>query len=286
MRKVLKVVALSLGGLLLVGAIGLGLFIYKIRYGFNTYETEPPTLPTDLQDAVLVFSKTNGFRHGEAIAASLPTFEKMAADQGWPLFVSDNGAVFNPEQLARFRVVVWNNTSGKVLNEAQRDAFRRYLEGGGGYVGIHASGDNSHHWDWYEQEVIGAHFSHHPLHPQLQTATMYLEADAADTQLAPALPARWKREEEWYIFYDNPRARGSQVLFTVDESTIKPSGNVPLLATDKDWGMGDDHPIVWSHAVGAGRAFYSALGHQGAAFQEPEHLQLLENAIRWAGRLD
>lgn len=285
MSRVIKIVIFSLVGGLLLVVTGGGALVYKARYGFNFYETTPPALPADLgEDAVLIFSKTNGYRHGDAIEASLPAFEKMAADNGWSLFVTDNGAVFNPEQLRRFRVVVWNNTSGKVLREEQRRAFRDYLEVGGGFVGIHAAGDNSHQWDWYEQWVIRAHFSHHPLSPQIQAATLYLEADAAQHVLAKDLPARWPREEEWYMFFDNPRKQASQVLYTLDETDIDPSGNLAFLVTDKDWGMGDDHPVVWYHEVGEGRAFYSALGHQAAAFREAAHLTMLENGIRWAGQ--
>jgi type 1 glutamine amidotransferase len=48
------------------------------------------------------------------------------------------------------------------------------------------------------------------------------------------------------------------------------------------WRMGADHPIVWKHCVGRGRAFYSALGHTPSAYQEPLHLRMLEGAIAWA----
>ena len=48
------------------------LFIYKVKNGFPvTYETEKPaiSIPSD-KPAVLLFSKTTGFRHGESIDAS------------------------------------------------------------------------------------------------------------------------------------------------------------------------------------------------------------------------
>ena len=287
MRKILRIVGFSLLGLLLLIVIGGGAFVYKARYGFNFYDTNPPELPANLGDnAVLVFSKTNGYRHADAIEASQSAFKQMAAENGWSLFATENGAVFNPEQLARFRVVVYNNTSGKALNDAQREAFRDYLATGGGFVGIHAAGDNSHQWEWYEGQVIRAEFSHHPLSPQIQSATVYLEPDAAEHPLTEGLPARWSREEEWYMFFDSPRNSGSEILYTLDETDIDPSGNLGFVVTDKNWGMDDDHPIAWYHLVGKGRVFYSALGHQASAFQEPEHLRMLENAIRWAGQLN
>lgn len=271
--------------MVLLLVIAMGLFIYKAAYGFNFYESTPPELPSDLSgNTVLVFSKTNGFRHGEAIEAAIPAFEKMAKENGWALFATDNGAVFNPEQLQKFDVVIWNNTSGKTLDEKQREHFKKYVENGGGFVGIHAAGDNSHQWEWYEQKVLGALFSHHTLNPQFQSATMNLEEGNA--VLTNGLTPSWEREEEWYMFYENPRDKGFQVLYTVDESNMNPSGNIPILASDKDFGMGEDHPIVWYHPLDKGRVVYSALGHAGIAFKEPNHLQLLENAIRWTGRFD
>ncbi len=282
MKRKIKIVLFSLLGVVLLCLIAFGLFVYKAKYGFNFYETDPPELPEDLAGkTVLLFSKTNGFRHGEAIEASLPVFEQMAETNGWSLFITDNGAVFNKEQLERFDVVIWNNTSGKVLNEDQREDFKNYMENGGGFIGIHASGDDSHQWEWYENNLIGAKFSHHTLHPQFQLANMHLEQ--GDLVLTMGLPALWEHEEEWYTFFNNPRENGFQVLYTLDESGIDPSGSLPLLAPDKDFGMGADHPIVWYKEVGKGRAFYSALGHKASAFDIPENLKMLRNAIHWAG---
>lgn len=285
MRKTIKIVLWSLLGISLLLFIAGGLFIYKARYGFNSYETETPELPENLSGkTVLLFSKTNGFRHEEAIEASIPAFKKLAKDNGWSLVITDNGAVFNKEQLQKFDVVVWNNTSGKVLNEEQREIFKNYLENGGGFVGIHASGDNSHQWDWYENEVLGAHFSHHPINPQFQEAMLYLEP--GNSTVTKKLSSTWSLSEEWYMFFDNPRDKGYNVLYTVDEKTINPSGNIPVLESDKDWGMGADHPIVWCHPLKKGRVFYSALGHSGSTFNEPNYLQLLENAVIWAGEFN
>lgn len=287
MKKALKITLYTLLVVILLAFTAGGLFIYKISYGFNFYETEAPKLPANLGDrSVLLFSKTNAFRHGEAIKASIPVFQQMAEENGWSIFVTNNGAVFNPEQLQRFDVVIWNNTSGKVLNLEQREYFKNYLENGGGFVGIHAAGDNSHQWDWYEDEVIGARFSHHPLNPQFQEGNLTLETGGADSALSQDLPQSWTREDEWYMFYNNPRNEGFKILYTLDETGINPSGNIPLLASDKDWGMGEDHPVAWHNSVGKGRTFYSAMGHQGSAYTEPDHLKMLKNAIRWAGRFE
>ncbi len=48
--------------------------------------------------------------------------------------------------------------------------------------------------------------------------------------------------------------------------------------------MGRDHPIAWSQPVGRGRAFFTALGHAGAAYATRAMRRHLGGAIVWAAR--
>ena len=106
-----------------------------------TYDKEPPVLPADLKSgAVLIYSKTNGFRDEAGIQGSVAALAAMAHERGYPYFVTENGAVMNKEQLSKFKLVIWNNNSGDTLTPEQRDAFKTWLENGGSYVGIHGAG--------------------------------------------------------------------------------------------------------------------------------------------------
>ena len=114
---------------------------------------------------------------------------------------------------------------------------------------------------------------------------MHLECNTTSSFNCQGLPPTWNRSDEWYVFSNNPRTKGFSVLYTVDETMFNPSGNIPILVNDKDFGMGDDHPIVWYKCLpNGGRTFYSALGHDGAFFEEPLHLEMLKRAILWAGK--
>lgn len=274
---------------LLAAAYPAGRQLYAVAVGFHSHDTVPPVLPALPGDAaILVFSKTNGFRHEEAIPAAGAALREIAARRGWSLFATENGAVFNAGQLARFRVVVWNNASGDVLNEAQRAAFRTWLEQGGGFVGIHgAGGDLRYEWDWYVDTLIGAQFVGHTLGPQFQRATVQV-ADASHPATR-GLDWSWDQTDELYSFAANPRAKGVRVLATLDEANYQPTMRFPpplsWFIADQDLRMGD-HPIVWSHCVGNGRALYSALGHPADAYAEPNHRKLLEGALAWAAGLD
>ena len=120
-------------GLLALSPIALqGCDLLRVFFPSSEHESVPPELPTDLASpALLLFSKTNGFRHEEAIDAGLPALEEIARARGWGLFATENGAVHNSEQLARFDVIVWFQVSGDVLDDQQRSALQSWIESGG-----------------------------------------------------------------------------------------------------------------------------------------------------------
>ena len=269
----------------LVLALGLsGCNAYRAFFPKKVYETTPPTLPEDLASpAVLVFSKTNGFRHEEAIPAGHALLEAIAQEKGWSIFATENGAVFEPALLERFDAVVWHNTSGDTLNEDQKAAFKSWLLAGGGFVGIHgAGGDTAYDWTWYVEELIGAQFIGHIMGPQFQDATAVVSD--VDHPATRDLPRTFTHREEWYSFDASPRAKGFDVLVSVDESTYSPEAHI--LWMDTDLRMGADHPVVWSRCLEKGRTLFSALGHEAAAYEKPEMRSLLSGAISWAAGLE
>jgi type 1 glutamine amidotransferase len=85
--------------------------------------------------------------------------------------------------------------------------------------------------------------------------------------------------EEWYSFAASPRKTGAHILATLDEASYKPDG-----MGNQDLRMGD-HPIAWTHCLGNGRSFYSAIGHRPESYSEPHSIALLEQGIVWAAGL-
>ena len=245
--------------------------------GVKVYETVPPTLPGVIKrPAVLVFSKTNGFRHEEAIPAANALFAQLAAENGWGHFQTENAATFNRTMLARFDAVVFNNVSGDVFTPAQRQALKSFIENGGGFVGVHGSGgDFSYDWRWYVDHLIGAQFKGHPMDPQFQQATVRIEDNAHPA--TRELPHAWQRTDEWYSFEKSVRRPGYHILATLDEPTYSPKG-----MWGQELAMGKDHPIAWWHCTGKGRVFYSAMGHQAGAYSEPAYRKMLLGALNWA----
>jgi type 1 glutamine amidotransferase len=241
------------------------------------YDAVPPrlTMPPG-RPRVLLFEKINGFKDTPSVNGAHAAFQAMAQRKGWAMVTSENGAMFTPAILARFDVVIWNNISGDVLTLSQRRAFRRWMERGGGFVGVHGTaGDPVYFWDWYVETLIGARFAGHPMNPQFQDATLRL--DDASHPVARGLPSEWRMNDEWYSFRTNPRASGARVIATIDESTYKPDG-----FPGQNLRMGADHPIAWSKCVDRGRSFYSAIGHRPERYADAIYVQMLEQAVSWA----
>lgn len=219
------------------------------------------------QDRVLVFSKTVGFRHG-SIAEGLALLRAQGANQGFGVDASEDASQFNPSNLARYRAVVWLSTTGDVLNSAQETAFEQWLTAGGGSVGIHAAADCEYQWAWYGAQVLGngAWFF---AHPAIQTATVVRE-NATDASTSH-LPPTFSFTDEWYNFRANPRPQ-ADVLLRLDETSYSPGNGA----------MGADHPISWKRAVGAGRSWYTGLGHRSETYADARFQRHLLGGLLWA----
>jgi type 1 glutamine amidotransferase len=213
---------------------------------------------------ILVFTKTAGFRH-ESIPAAIAAVAQLGARNGFGVDQTEDAGAFTDSNLARYRAVMFLLTTGDVLNDAQKAAFQRYIEHGGGFVGVHSAADTEHDWPWYGG-LVGAYFVSHPA---IQTAQIDI-ADPREPSTA-GLPAVWTRTDEWYNFASDPRST-VHVLMTLDERTYDPG----------DGAMGADHPISWQHAYDGGRAWYTALGHTDESYSEPLFLSFLLAGIRYA----
>ncbi len=283
MKKIVKiilwsvlVIILSLGGL-------MAGFMYKVKNGFPVfYETDAPKIdfPAN-QSAVLLFSKTSGFRHGGSIEASKPIIEALAKKNNLFIYETEEGGVFNAEQLAKFSTVIFDNSTGEVINDEQKRALEKYVENGGSLIGIHGAGDNSHHWDWYVQNLLGSEFSHHAITEgfKLQNTEVTLD-NQSDSLITKGIPAKWNHADEWYVFYENPRKKGFTIVTTINGDAVITDGNM-FFTKDKNFGMGKDHPVAWCREIGKGKTFYTSMGHDETAWKDEHFVKLIENGIKW-----
>lgn len=215
-------------------------------------------------DKVLVFSKTEGFRHA-SIPDGIAMIKRLGQEYGYEVDATEDASWFTEATLQAYKVVVFMSTTGDVLDDMQQLEFQRFIQAGGSYVGIHAAADTEYEWPWYGK-MVGGYFESHPGNPNVRSATLHkTEHQHPSTD---HLGDSWDRTDEWYSY----KKFNMEVtpLLMLDESTYEGGTN------------GDYHPIALYHEYDGGRAFYTGGGHTKESFTEPDFVKHVAEGIRWA----
>jgi type 1 glutamine amidotransferase len=210
-------------------------------------------------DRVLIFTRTAKFHH-DSIPVAVATLHQLSAEAGMVADQSDDPRSFRADNLARYRAVVFANTTGDVLDATQQAAMEQFIRNGGGFMGVHAAADTEYDWPWYG-ELVGTWFHKHP--EGLQETRVQPEHNGRTS--GPAWPIR----DEIYNYRRNPRDR-VQVIATVDEARYNGGS------------MGTDHPIAWCRPFDGGRSWYTGLGHDAAVYADPNVRAQLRRGLRYA----
>lgn len=213
---------------------------------------------------MLVFSKTEGFRH-QSIEVGINALQKLGEENNYIVEATEDATRFTEPVLKQYDAVIFLSTTGDVLDYRQQAEFERYIQAGGGFVGIHAAADTEYEWPWYGK-LVGAYFESHPGNPNVREAT--LQVTDHEHLSTNELPDEWQRTDEWYNYKDIYSE--IKVLINLDESSYEGGTN------------GENHPIAWYHPYDGGRAFYTGGGHTSESFSEPLFLQHLLGGIQYA----
>ncbi|NNE35148.1 MAG: cytochrome C, partial [Rhodothermales bacterium] len=216
--------------------------------------------------SVLVFSKTEGYRHA-SIEPGIEALKSLGEKEGFNTTATEDASLFTDEYLSQFSTIVFLCTTGDVLDPTQQEALQRYVQAGGGFVGIHSASDTEYDWPWYGQ-LVGGYFTSHPGNPNVREGKL-LVVDETHPSTAH-LPKEWIRSDEWYEFRD--MYSGIEVLLDIDETSYKrPEENAAA----------EPRPIAWHHAFDGGRMFYTALGHTSESWTEPAFLDHIWGGMQY-----
>ena len=209
--------------------------------------------------SIMVFSKTEGFRH-DCIEVGIESIQKLGKENSFKVDMTEDSKVLI-SGLNNYDVIIFLNTTGNILTEAQQKKFEKYIQKGGGFVGIHSATDTEYDWPWYGK-LVGAYFLNHP--KQQQATINITNQDHLSTFF---LGKKWSKFDEWYNFKDiNPDVN---ILMKLDENSYKGGKN------------GDNHPIAWFHEYDGGRVFYTGLGHTKESYQNPKFLKHVLGGINY-----
>lgn len=219
---------------------------------------------------VLVFTRNgSGYVHDNIPAAS-ECLRNICAANNLLADVTSDAAVFTSARLATYRIVIFANTNNQALaTDDQRLAFRRYMEGGGKFMGIHSALGTERKWTWFKDMLGGTFDGHPPCQPG-----RILITDSKHPSVA-GLPAPWLKRDECYLLKEVRQSR--KVLMVHDLTAIKEPGN----AGDKLSGLGQTYPAVWTDRFDGGLTWITALGHESTDYQDPIFIKHLENGLKF-----
>ena len=212
---------------------------------------------------ILVFSKTAGYKH-KSIPTGIMAIQNLGLEHGFIVDTTKNADLFTEENLKQYSAIIFLSTTGNVLDYKQEAAFERFIQAGGGYVGIHAATDTEYDWGWYTK-LVGAQFSNHP---KGTPEADFIIKDKNFIATKHFIDSVWHRKDELYNYKNiNPDIN---VIMTLDESSYKGGEN------------GDFHPISWYHDFDGGRAFYTGGGHTNQSFAETDFMTHILGGIQYA----
>jgi hypothetical protein len=238
------------------------------------------------------YTGVNDLAHISFVREANRWFPEAGRTHGFSYEATTDWSRLNAEVLAQYQVVLFLDT--RPDDPAQRDAFRKYMEGGGAWMGFHFAGfaltpsKYPQNWDWYHNDFIGAgsYVSNtwRPVPAVLRVEAPghpVLKGLSGTIRSAPSEWYRWERD-----LRTNPDI---QILLSIDPSSF-PLGTGPK--PNEIWHSGD-YPVAWTNK--RFRMVYMNMGHNDMAYEDKTNRELsstfasqdqnmlITNALLWLG---
>jgi type 1 glutamine amidotransferase len=230
--------------------------------------------------SVLVYTKNGaGYVHAN-IPAAVSCMHQLGRQYGFRVDTSGNPAVMTEENLKKYRLLIFTSTNNDVFDtELQRLAFRRYIEAGGGFVGIHSVLGTERNWKWFKM-MLGGSFAWHPKFQQLTVKVI----DPKHPSIQ-GIPKEWIKQDECYFareLYPGPRT-----LMAFDLTSLNTIDTTQAALIKKHaGGYAELYPAVWTYDYDGGYTWCTVLGHDIKDYSEPVFIQHIMQGIRYvAGRV-
>ena len=224
---------------------------------------------------ILVYTRNHvtngeGFVH-ENIPNSIEAIKKIGVENRFDVDASTDPTVFTHDNLKQYSAIVFSNSNNEAFETvAQRDAFRRYIRGGGGFVGIHSASGSEREWPWF-WALLGGKFHRHPKIQPFEVRVV-----DANHPATKDLPSTFTWDDECY-YLDNLNKNTRPLLVTVPAKIDDPKKKE--YPGDR---FGDAMPLAWYHEFEGGRSFYTALGHKPQHYQDAILVKHIRGGIVWA----
>lgn len=219
-------------------------------------------------------------------------FATQAARHHFTYDSTSNWDDLNETFLKQYQVVLFLDTRPE--NAAQRTAFQKYMENGGGWIGFHFAAfalnnsDYAQDWDWYHNTFLGS--GEYWSNTWRPTSAILRVEEPAHPSMKGLSKTFKASPNEWYRWKNDLRKnRDIEILASIDPSSF-PLGTGPK--PHEIWHSGD-YPVVWTNRKY--RMLYVNMGHNDIdyeggtnkqlsyTFGNPEQDRLIINTLLWLG---
>ncbi len=241
---------------------------------------------------VAFYTGVNDQAHISFVREANRWFPELGKQHHFSYEATTDWSQLNAGFLSNYQVVLFLDT--RPDDPAQREAFRKYMESGGAWMGFHFGGfaltpsKYPQNWDWYHNEFLGAgSYVSNTWRP----TSAVLRVERPDHPATKGLPHTFRSApSEWYRWEKDLRENPNiQILLSIDPSSF-PLGTGPK--PHEIWHSGY-YPVVWTNT--RYRMIYMNMGHNdidyenktnnelSSTFAEPLQNQLIAQALAWLG---
>ncbi|MDM9624841.1 ThuA domain-containing protein [Rhizobium sp. S152] len=188
----------------------------------------------------------------------------LLREDGFAVEVTGDLDIFGSSAIAASDLLVPIIT-GEKIEKAHADALVEAVRGGLGLGGPHAALATSFKESAPFRYVSGVTWVAHPGN----VIDFRVDVIRPDDPVMTAIPDFSYRSEQYYLHYD---------------PTIEVLATTTFSGEHDPAAEGVTMPVVFKRRFGAGRVFYSALGHVAAEFEHPHMRLILRRGLSWAAR--
>lgn len=226
---------------------------------------------TPLFKVIAFYTAKSDHAHISFVHEANRFFPEMAKLYNFSYDSTNDWSRLNDQTLSQYQVVLFLDTRPE--KTSQRDAFKKYMEKGGGFIGFHFAGfalnnsDFPQNWDWYHNTLIGSgQYKSNTWRP----TSAILRVEDTSHPVTRNLPKKFKSSpNEWYRWEKDIRTNPDiKILLSID-STSFPLGTGPK--QNEIWHSGY-YPVVWTNTKY--NMLYVNMGHNDIDYENRTNKEL------------
>ncbi len=206
------------------------------------------------ENRILIYTSFSTDQHTSQ--AALVSLLAQARQDQIPADTTSSTAFLTDDDMQQYGAVVFVNTPTDVLTTKQQNVIERFVQAGGGFVGIHAAPSSTFQWPWYNK-MLGAHFSRQP---------------GTDTAVHNGLVR--------VVNANHPSTDGLSQSWNQSNSYFKAISYSPDIMVVVE--TNDKVPVSWYREYDGGRLFYTAAGGTADLYSNSNFMKHIFGGIRYA----